>query len=180
MPIQQNYAFTTEYDWRVNVLINEVEVFEAFEPRPDTPQPIGKKYKAIWDTGATATVITKKVAESLGLAESGVTKVRGVHSESLTSTYLINIGLPNKVMVGPLKVSEAKSLGDCDVLIGMDVISMGDFSVSNYNGKTVFSFRIPSCERTCYVHQNKKAPPGANRAERRAIKNKKKVKPKRR
>lgn len=31
-----------------------------------------------------------------------------------------------------------------DVLIGMDVISKGDFAISNYNGKTQFSFRIPS------------------------------------
>lgn len=31
-----------------------------------------------------------------------------------------------------------------DVLIGMDVISKNDFAISNYNGKTQFSFRIPS------------------------------------
>ena len=31
-----------------------------------------------------------------------------------------------------------------DVLIGMDVISKGDFAISYYNGKTQFSFRIPS------------------------------------
>ena len=31
-----------------------------------------------------------------------------------------------------------------DVLIGMDIINRGDFAVSNRNGKTMFSFRIPS------------------------------------
>jgi hypothetical protein len=32
---------------------------------------------------------------------------------------------------------------DCDILIGMDVIRLGDFSISNLR-KTVFSFRIPA------------------------------------
>jgi hypothetical protein len=31
-----------------------------------------------------------------------------------------------------------------DVLIGMDIISLGDFAISNFDGKTQFSFRIPS------------------------------------
>ena len=38
------------------------------------------------------------------------------------------------------------------VLIGMDIITSGDFSVSNYNGKTVFTFRTPSQERIDYVN----------------------------
>ena len=37
-----------------------------------------------------------------------------------------------------------------DVLIGMDIISMGDFAVSNFDGKTQFSFRIPSQEHVEY------------------------------
>ena len=37
------------------------------------------------------------------------------------------------------------------VLIGMDIITAGDFAVSNYNGTTMFSFRIPSQKKTDYV-----------------------------
>ncbi len=37
-----------------------------------------------------------------------------------------------------------------DVLIGMDIISNGDFAVSNYDGKTYFSFRLPSQEHVEY------------------------------
>ena len=32
----------------------------------------------------------------------------------------------------------------CDMLIGMDVITLGDFAVTNLNGKTMYSFRMPS------------------------------------
>ena len=37
-----------------------------------------------------------------------------------------------------------------DVLIGMDIISLGDFAISNYESKTQFSFRIPSQEHVEY------------------------------
>ena len=37
------------------------------------------------------------------------------------------------------------------MLIGMNIINLGDFSVSNYQGKTVFSFRVPSAGCTDYV-----------------------------
>ena len=50
--------------------------------------------------------------------------------------------LPNRMLVKALRVSEG-DFDDCDVLIGMDVIRLGDFSVTNLRN-TVFSFRIPA------------------------------------
>jgi hypothetical protein len=35
---------------------------------------------------------------------------------------------------------------DIDLLIGMDIILLGDFSISNGGGNTLFSFAIPSFE----------------------------------
>ena len=37
-----------------------------------------------------------------------------------------------------------------DILIGMDIISKGDFAISNYDGKTQFSFRLPSQQDVDY------------------------------
>ena len=42
-----------------------------------------------------------------------------------------------------LEAVEGHILGG-DVLIGMDVITQGDFAVTNREGRTVFSFRVPS------------------------------------
>jgi len=33
--------------------------------------------------------------------------------------------------------------GDADILIGMDIIGMGDFAVCNVDNKTSFSFAVP-------------------------------------
>lgn len=44
-----------------------------------------------------------------------------------------------------VRVTEGMHQG-CDVLIGMDIISPGDFSVTNQGDKTAFLFRLPSME----------------------------------
>ena len=70
----------------------------------------------------------------------------------IADTYLVNVVLPNDVPVPGLMVcdSEIGSQG-IGMLIGMDIITKGDFAVSNHNGKTVFTFRTPSEETTDYV-----------------------------
>ena len=50
------------------------------------------------------------------------------------------------------------------VLIGMDVICLGDFSITNVGGQTWMSFRTPSCVAIDYVVEaNKLAFAGTNR-----------------
>jgi len=44
-----------------------------------------------------------------------------------------------------------------DILIGMDIITLGDFVITNLNGKTKVSFRIPSKSATCYVQEHNAA-----------------------
>ena len=41
------------------------------------------------------------------------------------------------------------------MLIGMNIINLGDFTVSNFQGKTTFTFRMPSESTTDYVKQIK-------------------------
>ncbi len=40
---------------------------------------------------------------------------------------------------------------NCEALIGMDVITLGDFSITNHNGSTCMSFRVPSGHEIDYV-----------------------------
>lgn len=135
-------AFTTRYKGRSLRLINEVEIFPAHGPSGPFPQ--GKKYQALYDTGATHSAISPKVVADLQLASIGATNV-GVGGGTLTTTsHLVNIGLPNKVMFVMSRVAQMALHGGIDVLIGMDVIGSGDFSVTHHNGTTTFSFCYPS------------------------------------
>jgi hypothetical protein len=38
-----------------------------------------------------------------------------------------------------------------DVVIGMDIVTRGDFAVTNRDGRTTFSFRIPSQSHIDFV-----------------------------
>jgi hypothetical protein len=69
---------------------------------------------------------------------------------STVRTYLVNVYLPNEIGIIGVNVTEGILGGDVEMLIGMDIISMGDFSVTNVGGKSCFSFRIPSIKEIVY------------------------------
>ncbi len=138
-----HHAFRTRYDTRVRALVTESKI-----AKPSAIDPSNQKeffdFKALWDTGATNTVITKKVIDKLSLIPTGKIKSRGVHGEKVVDTYIIDLVLPNRVLIADVKVSEAELMGDdIDVLIGMDIIQIGDFAIANSEDKTTFSFCIP-------------------------------------
>lgn len=109
--------------------------------------PGGKQsppFKAVWDTGATRSVVTRRVSRHLDPV--GVTQILGVNSETIVFTYFASLLLPNNEVVR-LQVAEVESAAGPDVLVGMDIIALGDFAVSSYEGTTSFTFRMPSQER---------------------------------
>lgn len=111
---------------------------------------------AIWDTGATNSVITKSKARELGLTEINRTIVNGVHGAKEVSVYAVKITLNNENISLTAYVTECEELssnGDTGMLIGMNIISKGDFSISNFNGRTLMTFRVPSIRETNYVSE---------------------------
>ena len=101
----------------------------------------------IWDTGATGSVITKSTANALGLTPITKTFVNGVHGSKEVNVYYVNITLNNDQITLNSLVTECEELSNdqsAGMLIGMNVISLGDFSITNFDGKTVMSFRRPS------------------------------------
>ena len=46
-------------------------------------------------------------------------------------------------------------LRDADVLVGMDIINQGDFAVTNPDGRTKFSFRVPSIADIDFVAEDR-------------------------
>lgn len=148
-------AFTTRYNRLVYELKNEVWVSKAFDPTitEEKDLPEYGKYIGLWDTGATATGITPRIVKELGLKPSGVVNVSGVHGSKLVPTYYINVLLPNNVGIYGIPATEIENIGTADVLIGMDIIIYGDFAISNFDNKTVFSFRTPSIETIDFANE---------------------------
>lgn len=145
-------AFTYDPKARVNVLITPVELKIDKNINPDYKKE-NKNYRAIWDTGATNTVISKELAEKLKLTANGVATCNTAGGIIEARKYLISLKLLNGVEITDIHVTEGTIAG-CDFLIGMDVITLGDFSISNVDGNTTFSFRIPSCKRVDFVQES--------------------------
>lgn len=82
----------------------------------------------------------------MALSSIGKSGVSGYNlGIDVKDTFLIHLGLPTGDVVTNVYAMEFES-DDYDVVIGMDVISRGDFALTNLNGKTTFSFQIPSME----------------------------------
>lgn len=142
------HPFSIKNPGRSRSLITEVLVGAAFASTPGAPKTVEGTFacNALWDTGATNCAITQRVVDQLGLTpiEDEVI-VQHADGESKASVCAISIFLPNKLVLPVVfaTVCKAKS-GDFDIIIGMDVISQGDFAITAKNGKTTFSFCLPS------------------------------------
>jgi len=150
-------AFTSKAHGLANVLPSEVSVYQQIPGQ----KPKIEKFVAIWDTGATSSVITPAVVKKLGLIASGKTNIHGVAgSKNDADTYFVTFILPNNVRVEGVRVTEVPQMaGNADMLIGMDIITLGDFSVTNVGGKTIYSFRIPSVKTIDYVDEINRSKP---------------------
>lgn len=151
----QFQAFTMRASGIVNRIVSDIGVTAVFDPTaPPTPLPPHLSTKALCDTGATRSVLSTGFVTSLALTPVGTSKVHHGDGSSTRNTYLVNFDLPNKVRVeGVIATEFPASHNEFNVLVGMDVISLGDFSITNVSGKTWMSFRIPSCETIDYVVQ---------------------------
>ena len=156
MAVPPSRSFTTiAHSGLLNVLKNNCGISQAYDPRSGGTPPVICEFEAIWDTGATNSVITQKVVDACGLAPIGMAKVHGVSGESFAEKYLVNIRLPNQVMFAGARVTKGDLFG-ADILIGMDIINQGDFAVTNLGGVTKFSFRIPSQVHIDFVEEANK------------------------
>jgi len=133
-------AFSISYNGVVDAVTCTVAVAQT-EPFADSDVTY-LRCNAMWDTGALYSVVSRRVVEKLALAPIDRGIAYTVQGSYDTSIYLLDLMLPNRMLVKALRVSGG-DFDDCDMLIGMDVIRLGDFSVTNLRN-TVFSFRIPS------------------------------------
>lgn len=98
--------------------------------------------EGIWDTGANSSSISERAARALDLTPVGCMDVETANGHRESPVYKVDVLLPNDVCIKGLCVTES-DITACDMLVGMDIISMGDFLVTNKD-RTKFAFRVPS------------------------------------
>lgn len=152
-PQQECRAFTLKYPGITNKIITEVHISVAFDfSKPKPPNIQFFKTFALWDTGATHSIITDATAKALALTSTGKRMVQHGGGLSEHKTHVVNFYLPNRVAIaGVIATEHPENDGTFGAIIGMDIIAGGDMSITNYNGESWFTFRWPSFGSADYV-----------------------------
>jgi hypothetical protein len=146
-------VFTERYKKPVKEFEIAIEISPASALIGDTTSA-AMTVKAIWDTGATCTVINPSVQKNLNLCAVRRAIAKGVNSIEYADVVPIDINLPNGFIVRNILALVADiNSGGSDVLIGMDIITQGDSAISSTGGETVFSFVMPPLKEGINLHE---------------------------
>ena len=133
-----HHAFSTDFQSRKFEIVTPCEVKNSYAASDSI-----FRGNALWDTGATHSVIGLQTVEPLGLIPIAQQAIIGVHGEQEAWIYVVDILLPNNVVYQNCEVAGA-AIGGHDLLVGMDIIGMGDFSVC---GGRFVSYCAPPFEK---------------------------------
>jgi hypothetical protein len=157
MPINKKppyFAFTLKSNGIPKEIISEIGISIPTNINIGTITGPKLEFKALWDTGATNSVITKETAKKLGLKPVTFTTVHHGGGNSVENVYNVSIFLPNHLVVPLVRVTECtETAGRFDAIIGMDIITAGDFSISHVGGKSTFTFRMPSVKEVDFIKE---------------------------
>ena len=136
--------YTQTYPKPALCISTRCKISEPYDASLDLGEhPPYLELNAIWDTGAMRSTISTKIAKKLQLVPLGQTRVCHADGESICNYFVVNLLLPNRIEIKMMMVNDGK-LTDTDMLIGMDVISLCDFTITNPGPMTKFSFQVPS------------------------------------
>lgn len=137
-------SYKKEYGCPAEAIITNALVMPAVELSEGEALPIFHYTEsATWDTGAQFTVISPRIVEALQLKPYRQGEIMGIGGDHSAKTYLIHIGLPSGDLIHNVEVY-CSDIDDYDLLIGMDIITLTDFCITNNSDKTTFAFRTPS------------------------------------
>jgi len=98
---------------------------------------------AIWDTGASMSVVTPEIKNKLKVSPIDKKTIAGVHSTQIVDIVFITLELPNNVIKKNIEVAVCNIPSNVGMILGMDIIALGDFALSHGNDQTLLSFAVP-------------------------------------
>lgn len=129
--------FTKHYDSIITTIISTFNVWQSGNYNKVA-------VNGMWDTGADHTFISKRLVDKLELKPFKQIIITHSGGNMLVPVFQIDLAVidnENTVMTFySIEAGMSVIRSEVDLLIGMDIISQGDFSISNSSGKTIFTF----------------------------------------
>ena len=99
--------------------------------------------KALWDTGATHSQVSREVATMLGLKCVGERPVNHGMGRSNVRFYEAGMMIGDVMNVRKMYVGECMPTEYYHAIIGMDLISFGRFTIEGEGENRTFRFEVP-------------------------------------
>ena len=143
MPSRAEYrTLFVQYEKRVNEIYTPVQIASMGASGTGAPVEID----ALWDTGAEVSCIKQSLWDKLKLRQpkhSERTVISGIGGDISANSASVRIWLTSDLLIRLWPVYVVDFPGDAELLIGMDIITLGDFAICNSDGKTSVSFAVP-------------------------------------
>lgn len=136
------YAFTGHYTVFRNRIVSDIWLCS-----PDEGNTNATRIRALWDTGCSNSIISKRVADFLNLPSVGVGSFRTPFGTVRTCEMMrvkVCVVLGSERLTIDVGVHEKPNSDlDCDITLGLDFITQGDFAITHDDGQLVLSFCYP-------------------------------------
>lgn len=136
------YAFTGRFNMFRGRIVSEIVICS-----PDDAELVSTRIRALWDTGCSQSIISKRVADFLRLQPDNKQQFRSPFG----GTAICDVAKVRLcVVLGGIRIpidaainTKPNSDPDCDITLGLDFITMGDFAISHLGESLFLSFCYP-------------------------------------
>ena len=136
------YAFSGRFPVFRNRIVSDILLCS-----PDEGNNNAVKVRALWATGCSHSVISKRVADFLALPGCGTEMFRtpfgGAYSCEMKSVKICVVLGAERIRLVAGVHEAPTSDPDCDITLGLDFITQGDFAISHDGEQLVLSFAYP-------------------------------------
>jgi predicted aspartyl protease len=107
-------------------------------------EPIeGFRVRALWDTGATHCQVTPELAKKMGLKSLGRMDSNNAAGKTPTEIYELGMVIGEKIHYPKLYFGVSQGHERFDIVIGMNAIKYGRFTLNGHGDERTFRFEVP-------------------------------------
>jgi hypothetical protein len=131
------------YDKSFKRVVTEIEVSQSSAwCAINNLKSVNIQARALWDTGAEICAVSSDFVNRLGLVSYGEEWFVGFGGEAEQEKYYLDIALGDNRHIYNIPAMHNPHMKSYDIIIGMNVITMGDFALIREDKGTRFVFKL--------------------------------------